>query len=46
MPGEEQDTSATLTAFYGAQEGSEYDREWDDFTMEAQQFYEMVQTDW
>ena len=38
--------SATLTAFYGAQEGSEYGREWDDFTMEEQQFYEMVQTDW
>lgn len=46
MPGEDYDTSAMLTAFYGAEKGSEYDRQWEDFSVEGQQFYEMVQTDW
>ena len=35
-----------LMAFYGAEKGAEYDREWDDFSVEEQQFHEMVQTDW
>jgi hypothetical protein len=46
MPGEDYDTSAMLTAFYGAEKGSEYMRQWEDFSVEEQQFYEMVQTDW
>jgi hypothetical protein len=46
VPGEDYETSAMFEAFYGAERAAEYDRRWADFSVDEQQFYEMVQTDW
>ena len=46
MPGEDYDTSRMFRTFYGPDAAAEHMRRWEDFSVEEQQFYEMIQTDW
>lgn len=46
MPGEDYDTSAMFATHYGPETAAELMRRWEDFSVEEQQFYETVQTDW
>jgi hypothetical protein len=46
IAGEDYDTEAMFAAFYGPETAADYMRRWEDFSVDEQQFYEMIQTDW